>query len=375
MPDPLSERPTQHLHYIDALRGVAIALVIMVHLAGMMHLVGFVGKLLAIGGKGVQLFYVVSALTLMMSMKKRTYSEENPLISFFLRRLFRIAPAFYVVLLIYCFVGWHFGSGITNIQPTSPLHALIIMSFLNGWRPDVINAPVTGQWSIAVEMMFYVLLPLIFPLLTSFRRAVYAWWVSLALYVVSYTLAVHLVSVEGFTGSQAFVHDFAYWWFPSQMPIFMIGIGLYFIVTEKLPFRRYILPYLLGALIVSAIHHLFSNVGLLPVVGVSILIGVVAISRNPVQLIVNPFTRFLGKISFSAYLCHPLILPLVGTIVSPLRFPNVGLRFVLSYALVLALVCPIALLMWTWIEEPCQRLGRSAIKTVNLSSSRQYQAQ
>jgi len=123
MPDPLSERPTQHLHYIDALRGVAIALVIMVHLAGMMHLVGFVGKLLAIGGKGVQLFYVVSALTLMMSMKKRTYSEENPLISFFLRRLFRIAPAFYVVLLIYCFVGWHFGSGITNIQPTSPLHA------------------------------------------------------------------------------------------------------------------------------------------------------------------------------------------------------------------------------------------------------------
>jgi peptidoglycan/LPS O-acetylase OafA/YrhL len=360
-------RPTHHLEYIDALRGVGIIAVITVHVGGMVHPTGHIVPILPFFTKGVQLFFIISALTLMMSMKIRNLTEKNALLNFFVRRVFRIAPTFYAILLVYCILGWVADPTITGIQPTSAVHALEVMSFFNGWHPDLINAPVVGQWAIAVEMMFYLLLPLIFPLVTSFRRAVYAWWGTIVLYLFSYPLANHLATLEGFKGS---VLDFAYWWLPNQLPIFMSGIGLYFILTKKPRLYLCIVSYLPGAILLLVLHHFFNNVGLLPLVGIAISSGVAVVARMPFRLIVNRFTRFLGKISFSAYLCHPLILPIVRTIVSPARVSNANLRLIVSDVVAVALVCPIAYAMWAWIEKPSQSIGRLVIERMSVESPR-----
>src|ERR1700728_3193398 len=95
-----------HLHWIDALRGWAFLGVLGCHVSQRVgdtlpHWLGFWA---ANGRFGVQLFYIVSCLTLFMSLDSRSRREERPISAFFIRRLFRIAPLFWLAIIFYTFV-------------------------------------------------------------------------------------------------------------------------------------------------------------------------------------------------------------------------------------------------------------------------------
>ena len=79
--------------YIDALRGYAIALVMIAHCTFLFNDVpkSVATSFLGYGGRGVQLFFIASAITLMMSWK-RHHDGAGP---FYVRRIFRIAPMWY----------------------------------------------------------------------------------------------------------------------------------------------------------------------------------------------------------------------------------------------------------------------------------------
>ena len=85
----------RRLLYIDALRGFAILGVIVVHVAGAFPAPSHVlNVILANGGRGVQLFFVVSAFTLFHSLDSKTAGAAG-LFRFFVRRYFRVAPLYY----------------------------------------------------------------------------------------------------------------------------------------------------------------------------------------------------------------------------------------------------------------------------------------
>jgi peptidoglycan/LPS O-acetylase OafA/YrhL len=96
----------QRLAYIDCLRGYAVLLVITSHLTyAYPNLPYPVHRLTVLGWYGVQLFFLASAITLMMSWNAeviRYGRGDAP--SFFLRRFFRITPAYYAAALLYYFV-------------------------------------------------------------------------------------------------------------------------------------------------------------------------------------------------------------------------------------------------------------------------------
>lgn len=50
-------------------------------------------------------------------------------------------------------------------------HVVLTALFLHGWLPEIINSVVPGGWSIAAETSFYLLLPLLFKLVTTRTRA------------------------------------------------------------------------------------------------------------------------------------------------------------------------------------------------------------
>ncbi|MCX7309105.1 MAG: acyltransferase family protein, partial [Afipia sp.] len=152
--------------FVDALRGIAVLLVVLAHTP-------VPNSLLALniaGAYGVQLFFVVSAFTLFLSLSARRNTESNPVLFFFLRRFFRIAPAFYFAMLFYLMKD---GTGATPWAPQGIQSWQIISTllFINGWLPDSINAVVPGGWSIAVEMTFYLFVPLCFAVITNVTRA------------------------------------------------------------------------------------------------------------------------------------------------------------------------------------------------------------
>src|SRR5690349_4567081 len=85
------------LFAIDSLRGLAAMQVIAFHLATMpnSHLATapWTRPFIEHGNSGVTLFFLISAFTLGLSMKTRS-GEKHPLLSFWMRRLFRIFPLF-----------------------------------------------------------------------------------------------------------------------------------------------------------------------------------------------------------------------------------------------------------------------------------------
>lgn len=103
--NPLCEHVSSRLRkyeFIDALRGYAILGVLMVHSAQSVrpnH--AFLRSAMAQGSLGVQLFYIASALTLCLSWRFRSTQEGHPTRDFYIRRFFRIAPMFYLAIVLY----------------------------------------------------------------------------------------------------------------------------------------------------------------------------------------------------------------------------------------------------------------------------------
>jgi peptidoglycan/LPS O-acetylase OafA/YrhL len=87
--------PVRRFSYIDALRGYAILMVIAVHTSqAFSDLPKPLSTILNQGARGVQLFFVTSALTLSMSWVSRKESA----LTFYSRRFFRIAPMFWLAI-------------------------------------------------------------------------------------------------------------------------------------------------------------------------------------------------------------------------------------------------------------------------------------
>src|SRR6266436_2759960 len=148
------------LQSFDFLRGVAILGVVVFHVfLNFDPQVKVISALAGLGVYGVQLFFLVSALTMSLMWDRRS-GEDRPIIKFYIRRFFRIAPPFWLAIIGYLILsgaapssGWPSGIDLRHIAMTS--------TFLHGFWPDTINTVVPGGWSIAVEMTFYAVFPFI----------------------------------------------------------------------------------------------------------------------------------------------------------------------------------------------------------------------
>jgi peptidoglycan/LPS O-acetylase OafA/YrhL len=365
---------TEHFAFIDALRGWAILAVMAVHVHGPGAVPAGVERLQVFGIYGVQLFFVISALTLFMSYESRQKKDRRPMAAFFVRRLFRIAPLFWLGVIFYV---WWMGRGPRDSAPNG-IHWPQILStacFVHGWHPTSINSVVPGGWSIAVEMNFYLLLPFMVRVLTSLRRSVLACGaalglsIGLGLVMTRWMMTIYPASQEGLVGG------FLYWWLPRQLPVFLLGSVLYFLIrrskdapaTPPAPESRngkalLMIGVACGALFALAMvgHRLRQTYFMASCCFVLLGLG---LSRRPVVLFVNPFTRFLGKVSYSAYLTHFFVVDLLSRL---LAIPGIRLpmeRHPLAALLVLYGACvagtlAISTLTHYLIEIPGQNFGK-----------------
>jgi peptidoglycan/LPS O-acetylase OafA/YrhL len=158
---------------VDALRGLAILGVMLVHAClKVPNGLGKVRDFGAAGTYGVQLFFVVSAFTLCWSLRSRSRGERKPLHAFFVRRVFRIGPLFWIAVAFYV---WQSPEGRAFWAPNGigVPHVLSTLAFLHGWYPTTANSVVPGGWSIAAEFTFYLCLPLLFSRVRSLSSALW----------------------------------------------------------------------------------------------------------------------------------------------------------------------------------------------------------
>jgi len=95
---------------------------------------------------------------------------------------------------------------------------------------------------------------------------------------------------------------------------------------------------------------------------ISFLLLILALYFYPIKLLVNPLTQFMGKISYSLYLTHFMILELLAIYFPDGFFVNSNSGFIFTYVLVLIISTLFSLLVHHAIEKPGIKFGKRLIK-------------
>jgi peptidoglycan/LPS O-acetylase OafA/YrhL len=365
------------LRYIDALRGWAILLVVLTHASqgqmavdalhqavpqsAVLALPDWLHQICAYAGYGVHLFFVVSALSLALSWQARGERDLSGVRDYLIRRFFRIAPMFYAGIALYlALYGW--GPRLYAPNGIGPLDVALTLGFIHIWSTNAMNSVMPGDWSIGVEAMFYLILPL----LLMFGRTT----IRLAALTVGFVLlAQTLYWIDTGFG------PFGIPGFPSQAAVFPFGLIAASVVRR--PTGRPRAGHTLRGLAAAALF-LFLVAGLplahLPesflVYSVQFAAGVgllcILLHQAPVPLLVNWLLARIGRISFSMYILHFALFAPVFAVARALAGAidsSSGDTFLLAvyYPLLVAATAACAAGTYAAIERPGIRLGRLII--------------
>jgi peptidoglycan/LPS O-acetylase OafA/YrhL len=184
--EPDESTPVTHTAELDALRGVAILGVVLCHilvywtLLGvplMVPLLGVDATGLYIGfSKGLYLFFVLSGYLLTWTEEKRVRKGTYSVGSYAWRRILRLVPAYYVTIPI-ALLLWPISASAWDVL----LHAF----FLHGLSPEASIALDPAWWSLTVEVIFYLMLPLIVLKLPGLRQRLLLLGVAFLMYVAT----------------------------------------------------------------------------------------------------------------------------------------------------------------------------------------------
>lgn len=360
---------------IDAFRGYAILLVIASHVTG--HIPSMVWPLkrvVLLGVFGVQLFFIASALTLLMSWHRASGSFSSKCKVFFIHRFFRIAPLYFLAIVFYWFA---YRQTPADFKLSTLMATLF---FYNAWSPYLIPTvggwtPVPGGWSISVEFCFYLIFPMLAVMVTNKTRA-------LAFMAFSVVLLA-MVPVVGFqlypelTIEQR--NNFLYFSFPNHLIIFAIGFLLHEMLRSQTVLTAVADSRISAVMASMALVAAYIGLAWTPVgqflnpltfippghvlISIAFFLWAIVVILKPGRIVVNAAIVAIGKQSFSMYILHFALLYSTKYLLERAWPFSVNGIWSIPYTVVFMVVATAvtylcAMLTNRCIELPCIRLGK-----------------
>lgn len=299
------ENPNRkHYPALDGLRGVAILLVVIYHNFGFIDYFFF-------GWLGVDLFFVLSGF-LITDILLKTVGKKNYLKNFYIRRILRIFPLYYLSLILFLIVIPKLTHQF-NIKYYTD-NQVWLWTYLQNWLyifkdPDQTNT-LNHLWSLAVEEQFYLAWPLVILLLRKpkyllfFITSLLVAVLGFRLWIWNYQIA-NLAYYNLYTFSRidgicigciiAIMHRINinfFKYYTSLIVLFFAGLNfIFFFINRKYNFT---FPYL--ALIgYSTFAMMFG-----------LLVNEAILKENRFINIIfnNRLLNFFGKISYGFYVFH-----------------------------------------------------------------------
>lgn len=337
--------------YLDALRGVAIVLVMAYHVCTRFgdSVAGVFSSVFGrTGWAGVDIFYAISGFLITRILIAD--HEAGRLPAFFVKRFFRIVPLYFVAVLAYVSV-----SLVTGFERELLERIWVTFLFLTAWLIPFLGengVPYTISWSVSVEESAYLLFGMVS--LWGFVRFRKVLWL-----IVGAALLLRVAVVFG----NWFDSRLLYYFVPARIDTIAIG-GLFAIAGADHARRS---SYLVAACATAASIFAFGFFGkqnaFLATVGYTVL-GVAA-ARLVFLLATRPrggeglVARLLakiGEVSYFIYLFHMFV---IGGFAYVLPQPwQQRLGFLPLFVAVLLVTYTAARISWAWFEFPLISYGR-----------------
>jgi peptidoglycan/LPS O-acetylase OafA/YrhL len=357
--------PSDATHYpaLDLIRAFACIWVAISHLT---LITGRHVFLLTQGHLAVDLFILTSGFLMCLVLHDGRDSAAKVAMPFYVRRFFRIAPAFYTAVILYAFFNLGFFNLLDAAQthfaaPTRddytstgvPAHTIALhLGFLHGLVPDETSRIFAPAWTLSLEAQFYLVAPFVMPLLRA-----------RPLMILVAAFAINLLGNHLF--GTIFVHGtWIHFGKPSILPnrIFLFLLGSWTCMALSDPKRSHGL--LLCAACAASFFLFGAKSGIVTACGVA-LVCATASRRLPARAFFDGMmrsapVRFVANISYGIYLFHMFLIAFSFAAIRAIfpATPASPAAVAAYFAMVLIGMCIVSALVFHFIEEPMRLLGR-----------------
>lgn len=309
---------TEKYGWVNALRGYAILLVILIHSSQQLSVSKIMTLFTHTGDMGVQLFFIMSSFTLFLSYSKRKEKETLYVKrAFFIRRFFRIAPYYYLAGVFYIIYA------LFTVKKVNILYLIANYSFTNGIILPAINYIPPGGWSVGVEMLFYLTIPLLYKYVDTLKKAIITLVIAIVLsnginlaafYLIENYTKYDWINIRGW---------YLYFWLPNQFPLFIFGIILFFVFTQKRVSRHTGFVLLISSITLYILLMFFQFSNIYPnyffqreyVYGLVFFLFALGVYFSKSKILTNKIIQKIGTVSFSMYLNHFMVLYVFGYVI------------------------------------------------------------
>jgi peptidoglycan/LPS O-acetylase OafA/YrhL len=361
------------LYGLDHLRALAITLVFLFHYQSFFKHSDWMESVASFGWVGVDLFFVLSGYLIAAQLFSRVDSGKSISVKeFYLKRFFRIIPAYLFVVLIYFSLP-----SLREKEALPPLWRFLTFTQNFGLNPKDFGT-FSHAWSLCVEEQFYLLLPLTILVCLYFKVGKRSMYLIAALFIFGFVSRV--ISWNSFVqpgiASGTFRLPYYKWvYYPTynRLDGLLVGIGVAGLFQFYPQIKNRIGAYgnrllLIGLALLTGAYFLcqdqFSfaaSVFGFPVVsiGFGCVVAGAVLPSSFLYKYKSVFTFNIAALSYSIYLSHKMTIHVMQQ-----QSGTLGIAATGTLMLVLCMLASwvVALLLRMLIEKPFLKLRDIVLK-------------
>lgn len=361
----------KRIKQIDGLRAIASLLVVSFHyinnqLTDATTAVGKIfAKLFSFGWAGVDLFFVLSGF-LIGNILISNKHKKNYFSTFYIRRFVRIVPNYYLLILVFLLIGIipffkndYFTTG-NNVIPIWSYFSMLQNVFM-GMYKNMGNEAMSVTWSIGIEEQFYLIIPF---LIYFFNKK-----------ILPYLLVAFIIAANFFrwyySNAAVSFNIPAYVLLPCRMDAISIGVIIALInnsiglETFIKKYFKQILLFAIGiSLICATLFIIYQNIGIIRNTLFALFFGCLIVfaiglpNSLYAKILSTKWLIWIGKISYSLYLFHFLILGIFKKIAFEYFHFNYSVMLFITTTVAFVFSIFFSWLVYKYLETPTVSLGK-----------------